>query len=107
LRAEILDESGQVIEPFTLSNCIPLSADTTIAPLQWKNTENLASLAGRTVRFRFELQRGSLYAFWVSCDETGRSDGYVAGGGPGYLGATDTVGRSALQHDDIGHTEKR
>jgi len=46
---------------------------------------------------RFELTSGSLYAFWVSRDETGRSDGYVAGGGPGYPGPVDTVGRAALQ----------
>ncbi len=106
LRAEILDESGQVIEPFTLANSIPLSADSTLAPLGWKNAEDLASLAGRPVRFRFELQRGALYAFWVSRDETGRSDGYVAGGGPGYLGATDTVGLSALKNDDVQQPEK-
>jgi len=30
----------------------------------------------------------------VSRDATGRSDGYVAGGGPGYTGSTDTVGGS-------------
>jgi len=49
------------------------------------------------VRFRFELENGSLYAFWVSQDETGRSDGYVAAGGPGYTGPIDTVGRKALE----------
>ena len=41
--------------------------------------------------FRFSLTNGSLYAFWVSRDESGRSDGYVAGGRPGYPGTADTV----------------
>jgi len=40
---------------------------------------------------------GSLYAFWVGKDESGRSDGYLAGGGPGYTGPTDTVSRKALE----------
>ena len=31
----------------------------------------------------FTLQHGALYSFWVSRDARGRSDGYVAGGGPG------------------------
>jgi hypothetical protein len=48
------------------------------------------------MNFRFSLTNGSLYAFWVSRDESGRSDGYVAGGGPGYPGTVDTVGRAAL-----------
>lgn len=41
------------------------------------------------------VSNGSLYAFWVSRDESGRSNGYVAGGGPGLTGRTDTVGRAA------------
>jgi hypothetical protein len=53
-------------------------------------------VCGKPVRFRFALRDGSLYAFWVSRDGTGRSDGYVAGGGPGFTGLTDTVGRAAL-----------
>jgi hypothetical protein len=35
---------------------------------------------------------GSLYAFWVSPESTGASHGYVAAGGPGFTGPTDTVG---------------
>ncbi len=92
LRAEILDDAGQAVGPFTLANCEPLAADKTLAPVTWKGAADLSSLAGKPVRFRFALRRGSLFAFWVSRDATGRSDGYVAGGGPGYTGLTDTVG---------------
>ena len=97
LRAEVIGENGHPVEPFTLSNCNPLTADGTIKPIIWKDGSDLSGLAGKPVRFRFELENGSLYSFWVSLDETGRSDGYIAGGGPGYTGATDTVGSAALE----------
>lgn len=98
LRAEVLDEKGEPIEPFTLGNCRPLSTDSTLVSITWNTGSDLSKLSGRPVRFRFELQNGSLYAFWVSRDVTGRSDGYIAGGGPGYIGPTDTVGKKALQN---------
>jgi hypothetical protein len=95
-RAELLDETGHPVPSFTLEDCDPVSADSTWTRITWGNGSDLSSFAGRPVRLRFELAGGSLYSFWVSKDETGRSDGYVAGGGPGYVGATDTVGQPAL-----------
>ena len=89
LRVEVLDENNAVIPPFTLDACEPLRADKTCAPVTWKNAPDLSSLAGRPVRFRFALRRGALYAFWVSRDASGRSGGYVAGGGPGFKGHRD------------------
>jgi len=94
LRAEILDESGQPIEPFTLKNCRAVRANSTLEPVTWGDAD-LSVLRDRPVRFRFTLRSGSLYSFWVSRDATGRSDGYVAGGGPGFTGPTDTVGRTS------------
>ena len=92
LRVEILDEVGNVIAPFSRGNCLPFSGDKTLHRLQWKDTPNLAALAGRPVHFRFHLTRGRLYAFWVSPDESGASHGYVAAGGPGFDSPRDTVG---------------
>ncbi|MDR2675545.1 MAG: hypothetical protein LBC18_11990 [Opitutaceae bacterium] len=98
LLAEICDEAGAPIPPFTLANCIPFTGDSTLAGLRWQNAAGLSALAGKPVRIRFHLPAAArLYSFWVSRDATGRSDGYVAGGGPGYTGATDTVGRAALE----------
>jgi hypothetical protein len=97
LRAEVLDADGKPIEPFTMANSIPFSGDSTLEELKWESGTDLSALAGQPVRFRFELTNGSLYAFWVSKDDTGRSDGYLAGGGPGYTGVIDTVGRAALE----------
>ena len=97
LRAEVVDLNGKPVEPFTLSNSIPFSGDSTLTQLRWKGGDDLTSLAGRPVRFRFQVENGKLYSFWVSRDATGRSDGYVAGGGPGFTTDTDTVGRASLE----------
>ncbi len=90
LKAEVLDQDGAVIEPFTIDNCQPVSSDKTLASVTWK--EDLSKLSGQPVRLRFHLSNGSLFSFWVSLDKSGASHGYVAGGGPGFTGPTDTVG---------------
>jgi len=92
LRAELLDRDGNVISPFTLDNCNPLSADKTLAALTWRGAEDLSTLVGKPVRFRFHLKSGKLYSFWLSPDKSGASYGYVAAGGPGFTGPRDTVG---------------
>ncbi len=91
LQAEILDEKGTPISPFSRKNCIPLRRDSTLSPVVWRGAGDLARLAGQPVRFRFHLTNGKLYSFWVSSRETGASHGYVAAGGPGFPGSRDTV----------------
>jgi len=93
LRVEVLDRSGRPLERFGLADCVPVSADSTCRRVMWKTAEDLSALSAAPVRFRFHLQRGSLYAFWVSHGTTGASHGYVAAGGPAFPGPTDTVGR--------------
>ena len=95
LKVEVLDEDGKVIAPFTLANCTPISSDKTLVKVNWQD-KNLSALAGKPVRFRFRLENGSLYSFWVSPDTSGASYGYVGGGGPGFTGPTDTVGKGSL-----------
>ncbi|MDA3926766.1 MAG: glycosyl hydrolase family 32 [Kiritimatiellae bacterium] len=97
LKVEIQDQSGKVIPPYTTDNCKPITADSTLANISWKGAKNLDALKGKVLRFKFTLTNASLYSFWVSKDTSGRSDGYVAGGGPGYTGMTDTVGKKALE----------
>ena len=96
LWVEILDEDGKPVGPFTRANCQSVQADSTLAQVHWKNVPDLSSLAGKPVRFRFHLRKGRLYSFWVSPEESGASHGYVAAGGPGFTGPTDTVGRGPL-----------
>ncbi|MCG7851216.1 MAG: hypothetical protein MIO92_01705 [Methanosarcinaceae archaeon] len=96
LKVEVLDEDGNVIEPFTVKNCKSISSDKTLVKVKWKKGKDLADLAGKPVRFRFHLTNGSLYSFWVSPDKSGASHGYIGAGGPGFTGPTDTVGKAAL-----------
>lgn len=92
LRAEVLDTDGKVVAPFSRANCIPVRTDKTLQAVRWMGADSLSALAGKPVRFRFHLTNGQLYAFWVSPDRSGASHGYVAAGGPGFTGPTDTVG---------------
>ncbi len=95
LRVEVLDEDGKLIEPFTCDVCLPIATDSTCQVVTWQGVDDLSGLSGRPVRFRFHLSNGRLFAFWVSPDATGASHGYVAAGGPGFLGPIDTVGLDA------------
>ena len=97
LRVEVLDGDRHVVEPFSRENCTPLTADKTMQAVTWKGVSDLSKLAGQEVRFRFQLRNGALYAFWVSADANGASHGYVAAGGPGFTGPTDTVGWGATR----------
>ncbi|MDD2598083.1 MAG: glycosyl hydrolase family 32 [Kiritimatiellae bacterium] len=97
LQVEIQDLKGNPIPPYTTDNCRAITTDSTLEHVSWKGAENLDALKGKELRFKFTLTKASLYAFWVSRDLSGRSDGYVAGGGPGYTGMTDTVGKAALE----------
>ena len=94
LQVEILDEDSEVIPPFARKNCVPLSTDETLVAVHWEGTEDLSAIRGKPVRLRFILERGHLYSFWVSPDESGASYGYVAAGGPGFCKDIDTVGAS-------------
>ena len=88
----MLDGRGQVVRGLGRADCLPVRADRTLQAVRWQGGD-LAKVAGQPVKFRFHLKAGRLYAFWVSPGESGASHGYVAAGGPGFTGPTDTVGR--------------
>jgi len=94
LRAEVMGEDGTPLAPFTREACVPVREDRTLLAIRWQAREDLSELAGRPVRLRFHLKNGRLYAFWISPNRSGASHGYVAAGGPGFTGPTDTVGAS-------------
>jgi hypothetical protein len=54
----------------------------------------LATIVGKAVKLRFQLSRGSLYAFWVTSDPNGASNGYVGAGGPDFSGVRDVPSHS-------------
>jgi hypothetical protein len=89
LRVEVLDEKSKPIEGLTRDDCTAVKGKGTAQAVSWKKAADLGELAGKTVRFRFWLRQGRLYAFWVSRDKGGASGGYVAAGGPGFAGVRD------------------
>jgi hypothetical protein len=91
LTVDVLDANGNVIPGFAASNCVPLSVNKTMQEVTW-NGASIGSLAGQNVQFKFYLTNGELYSFWVTPSAQGASNGYVAAGGPGFTGVTDTVG---------------
>jgi hypothetical protein len=97
LRAEVLDEKGEPIAPFTKENCIPVKGDKTLLGVNWSGAEDLSAVAGKPVRFRFHIANSRLYSFWVSPEKSGASHGHVAAGGPGFTGPTDTVGAASYE----------
>jgi hypothetical protein len=84
LAVEILDEGGIPVQGFTRDDCTALqNVNATKYMISWSNRKDLASLKGETIRLKFYLNGGELYAFWISPWQTGESRGYTAGGGPG------------------------
>ena len=92
LSAEVLDLDGRIISPFSRENCLAVAGDHASAAVRWRDAPDLSRLAGTPVRFRFFLDTGRLYAFWVSPDASGASHGHVAAGGPQFGGPTDREG---------------
>ena len=82
LRVEVLDRRGEVVAPFSVGQCVPVSADGTAQRVGWTDGGDLSALRGTPVRFRFHVTSGSLYAFWVSRNTMGYSNGYSAAGAP-------------------------
>jgi hypothetical protein len=63
IRVELQDESGQPLAGFALADCAPVFGDAIERPVTWLSGADLHTLAGRTVRLRFELQDAHLYAY--------------------------------------------
>ena len=96
LIVEVLDARENVLDAWSQGSCMGAAVDSTAHKMVWVGKgRTLESLQGQPVRFRFRLRNGHLYSFWVSPDESGASHGYVAAGGPGFTGPTDTVGVAA------------
>ena len=83
LHVEVLDESSKVVATSKV-----VTGNHTKAKVE---IPELADYSGKAVRFRFHLTRGSLYAFWVTPDSLGASNGFVGAGGPAFNGVRDTA----------------
>ncbi len=83
LAVECLGEDNRALPGFGKDNCDPYCGNATCAEIRWRGDAALGRLAGRPVRFRFHLDRGDLYAFWVTDSPQGESGGPRGAGGPG------------------------
>lgn len=84
LAVELLDANENVIPGYSRKDCKLIRAiDKTKQLITWKKHKDITPLIGKTIRVKFYLTNGDLYAFWISPWETGESRGYTAGGGPG------------------------
>lgn len=88
LRVEVQDQDFKPINGFTFADCLGFLGNSTCVEIRWKDAD-LASLSGKPVRFKFEMDRGEIYSFWVTSSATGASNGYLAAGGPGLPGNID------------------
>lgn len=93
--AELLDENSRVIEGFEKSECIPVSGNATKMELKWRN-KRLEDLDTSIIKIRFHLENARLYAFWISSDAEGHSNGYMAAGGPGFTRGRDVPTAKSL-----------
>src|SRR5947199_97809 len=65
---------------WSATSCISITAGGRATPAEQATA---TAAAGKPIKFRFHLKNAKLYAFWVSGQESGASQGYVAAGGPG------------------------
>ena len=63
IRVEIQNEDGQPIEGFSLKDCPAIFGDAIDRTVTWRNGADVSSLAGKSVRLRFQLKDADLYAF--------------------------------------------
>lgn len=63
--AEIVDETGKPLPPFTFDNCQAAAADSVRQSLTWKGA---TALPTSPVRLRFRMTNAELYAFWIGED---------------------------------------
>jgi hypothetical protein len=97
MRVEVLDANNKVLKGYSADDCMPLRIDNTLAEVRWRSVKDLPEKSGQPVKFRFLLRNARLFAFWVSPDERGSSNGYVAAGGPGLTATRDTEGNRSYQ----------
>lgn len=63
VRVEIQNADGSAIPGFTLADCDEQFGDAIERVVTWKNGGDVSSLAGKSVRLRFELKDADVFAF--------------------------------------------
>ena len=62
-RVEVLDEAGKPVAGFTEADCIPVSADSLDARIEWAGGRSVSELGDTTVKLKFRLKNARLYSY--------------------------------------------
>ena len=62
IRVEVQDIDGVPIPEFTLDDCDPIFGDEIAGHVRWKESLDVSSLAGKSVRLRFVMNESDLYS---------------------------------------------
>ena len=65
VKVSVVGEDAAELPRFEQKNCRGITENTTCGSITWKDTETLAPLKGRYIRFAFHLKNAKLYSFWV------------------------------------------
>lgn len=87
--AELIDAEGNVVDGYAAADSRFEKVDSCKYRVTWKNKDRIDVFKWKGHRLRFVLENASFYSFWIALDETGASNGWLAGGGPGYAGLRD------------------
>jgi hypothetical protein len=63
LKVGILNEAGDAIAGYDISDCDPIAADSVRQVVAWNGDSDVGSLSGAVVRLKFEMHDAKLYAF--------------------------------------------
>jgi len=62
-RVAVLDEAGKALPGRGIDDCKIINGDHVAARVAWKGPDDLAAVAGRPIRLRFQMRGAKLYAF--------------------------------------------
>ncbi len=62
MRIEIQDAEGAPVPGFTLADCAPIWGDHIARIVKWKSGDDVATLAGKSVRLHFEMSDADLFS---------------------------------------------
>jgi hypothetical protein len=65
VRVEVLDEQGKAIPGFSAADCNPIKGPIADHDVTWAGRENLSTLRGKSVRFKFVLRDAEIYSYSV------------------------------------------
>ncbi|WPJ96698.1 hypothetical protein SH580_03140 [Coraliomargarita algicola] len=88
MTVQVIDSQGNPMPGLSHEDCLGFQGNSCCTQIRWKN-QSLKELESQPIRLQFKMDRGDLYAFWLTYSELGKSGGFTAAGGPGLHGEVD------------------